>query len=97
MFEGERREGAGPAPMTQRADESRLHQCRRDALKSAGCLTCESENTPVRALRSAVIPGRAERREPGIQMQTPKSRLDSGFGAKSAFTRVFDALGAAPE
>jgi hypothetical protein len=30
---------------------------------------------------TTVIPGRAERREPGIQMPILGSRLDSGFGA----------------
>src|SRR4051812_14781673 len=62
-------------------------------LKSAGCLTCESENTPARAACSAVIPGRAERREPGIQFRRDfLMRLDSGLAIKSASTRVFDAL-----
>jgi hypothetical protein len=38
-------------------------------LKSAGCLTCESEDA-ARATPTAVIPGRADRREPGIQFES---------------------------
>src|SRR5262245_34998224 len=60
-FEGDKKRRRRPsAELTPGADESRLHECRRDALigewsdavlrpaMSAGCLTCESEMTPVR-------------------------------------------------
>jgi len=59
------------------------HACIQDAgvmrLTSAGCLTCESDNAPAWAIPTAVIPGRAERREPGIQRRVRCVRPDSGF------------------
>src|SRR3954451_21886198 len=77
MFEGEGNEGGAPRLTTFGADESRLQESRRDALKSAGCLTFESENTR-RKPHAPPSFRDAPRREPGIQAQGRCVHFDSG-------------------
>src|SRR3954470_4370397 len=74
LWREEGNEGGAPRLATSGADESRLHECRRGALKGAGCLTCESENAPAWAVPTAVIPGRSRQRA------NPESSGEFGAG-----------------
>jgi len=90
MFEGEGNEGGAPRLTTSGADESRLRQCGRDALKSAGCLTCESEHAGASRIHRRHS-GAARSAEPGIQTRVRCLHLDSGFApsARPGMTAEF--------